>query len=320
MADAFRAFDADEAERLASMIKPAWEIDGDDDAPPPAETAEAARPSGAEAPAHDTLVDGVPSVEVGTTDPGASPVGEAAVPDREAPKPAGPTRMGVGDSAEEIAAREADEAPKVEPAKRRSRDREVTEAVGRPLVSAEDIPPSSRPASGRGGARTPVAPQGASFSKIEDPIEIPVENKSRGMIYGLGGAAVVLVIVIGYFATRGDSGPTTSTATSTAKPVVTATAKPTPAETAKPAATATPTPEPTATATPEPTATASAAATAEPTATAAAKTAEPIAAAPKPTSKPASGGTKPTATSGGTKPPSGGGTKGSGGIMRDAPF
>ncbi len=353
------ALNAEEADRLAARLRPAWEDEDGDDLPPPGFGADKTQESApiAEAgasPAHDTLVDR-------RSDPSAITRDEK----RPASGAPGPTRLGLGDPADGSSEGEeakaegpaivsskivsigdptpveakpnappkptkakptpvADEtkpaarAPKAEPPPKEP----PAEAASEPAGSSE---PPNAAASEPPAALEPIAPQAASFSRADDPIEIPVQKTSKAVVYAIAGAVALAAIVGGITLFGGDkSGPETA---KTAAPTAANTAEPAkttePAATAEPAKTAAPAPEPAKTTEPAPTETAKAAETSAPEATAkAAATAtpapepKPVAAAkPKSTSSGSSGASAPA--SGTTKkPPKSGGT----GIIRDAPF
>lgn len=199
-----------------------------------------------------------------------------------------------------------------------------------PPPARESSRPSAAVARGSSAARlSPVEPQGASYSKADDPIEIPVQTSSKTLLYLVGGALAVGAIVGGVVLFGGSSDPKTekksddkaqtaaaTTATSnptqaaapaepTARATATATAAPTATETASAAATT----SATATAT----ASASATATAKETATPTSKPSTTHTASPPTTSKPPT--PKNTGTTPSKPPPSG-----NGGIIRDTPF
>lgn len=347
------ALDEKEAERLASMIRPAWEVEEDDDVDAAADAAIPATAKSADGeasaiaaklatdpgapPARDTVIDGSPTIGVGPTDPGPPPEAPAAGAPKKivdpAPKPAGPTKLGMGDDvAEGLAQVDAARAkssakstmqgvaPPSQPPPTPEPSAEVTEAlaVGPSLKNLRstdviEAPPVSSKRAGKttGGSRplTPVKPQPASFSKADDPVELPQKSSNATLII-VGLVAAVAAIAGGVMLFGGDD-PKPA-----AKPTATATteAKPTNAATSKPVETAAQTAAPPPTVAPEPTVTASASATASATATATA-TAVAKVDPPKPevTNKPPP--PKPTATGGGKPPP-----KGGGGIIRDTPF
>jgi hypothetical protein len=348
------ALDETEAERLASMIRPAWEVDEDDsvDAGPEAAIPATAKSADSEAstiaaklatdpgspPARDTVIDGSPTIGVGPTDPGPPPEAPAAGAPKKlidpAPQPAGPTKLGMGDDiAEGLAqvdsgrAKSAAKAtmqgvaPPSQPPPAPSSpppSEEVTEALAvspslrnmRRTDVIEAPPVKAKPA-GASRPLTPVKPQAASFSKADDPIEIPVRKGSNATLIIVGLVAAVAAIAGGVMLLGGDDSKPEAkqpAAATEAKPTTTATAKPivTAAETAAPLPTASAAPTASASAGPSATATATASATA----TAVAKVDPPK---PEVTQKPPP--PKPTATGGGKPPP-----KGGGGIIRDTPF
>jgi len=304
------SIDDDEAERLASMIKPAWETDDDDAAAPAVVAGPAAGSTGP----HDTIIEGAPSVRVGNTDPGAGldvPSEKTVAPEEPAPQApvaAQATRVGLGSTPTPPLAPEAraaepiasTEEPK-RPSRKSGRESASRDVTAKPVArGAAEAPPRSK--------RTPVEPAGASYSKFDDPIEIPVRSKPGWLLYGAIGATALAAIIIGVWW----MGRTPDATPASSKPAAVATTAPfektaEPAKTTEPAKTAEPA---AATATAEPSATA----TAEPSATAKA-TAAPVATA---TTKPvATATTKPTST---TKPATTSKPAGGGGIMRDAPF
>lgn len=330
------ALDENEAERLASMIRPAWEVEEDADADlrADAEAATVAFPETAKsaeveagaiaarlatdpgaAPARDTVIDGSPMIGVGATDPGLPPEAPPAGAPRKivdpAPQPAGPTKLGIGDDVAEGLAQ-------VDSGRAMSRPHpsaEVTEAraVGPSLrkagADAVEASPVSATRASASRPLTPVKPQAASFSKADDPIELPVKKSSSAALIIVGLVAAVAAVAGGVMLLGGDEPKpepkTQPAATTEAKPSTTAAARP--VETAAP--TVAPLPAATASAEPTATASASATATASPTATAVAKADPPK---PEMTEKPPP--PKPTATQ--NKPP----PKGGGGIIRDTPF
>ncbi len=298
-------------------------------------------------PPRDTVIDGSPLVPVGKTDPGAAPSPgktEPAEPLRPsqldpAKRPVPPrapraTRLGLGTDDERLSADALPGAPgAAEPPKETPEKLEVTTALPVKDIKAEvasdvlaDEPAEAKPASERAprskrrtskdavarpssASKAPAAGSSSvSFSKVDDPVELPVE-KSKTSLYVGGALALVAVLGIGgYLAMSGDDPPKTETTA----PAKTQAAEPTPAKAPdpKPTATQTAAPAPTAPATAEATATATATATAAPTSA-------PVADA-KPSSKPEATTTKPA---GGGKPAGGSGGGGKkGGIMRDAPF
>lgn len=434
------ALSPEEADQVASRIRPSWELEegdlGDDLPPalaaapvvekaaleskvvenkaaddkaakpsvsratPQAPTPKAATPNGAitkesaslagsDIP-RDTVIDGMPTVGVGKTDPGPDPTAKASVkkapPKPAAPVKAQPTRVGLGD--DDVS--ESDAAPAIVSSKIVSVGDEASEKVEvrskppRPLSSSDrakngdtleslgveskphpeesklvteeaapldlsaeaheeepvapprpskkssdlPLPPSraSRSRSGegrpsRGPAReTPVAPEKVSYSRADDPIELPVQKSSKTVIYGLIGAVVVAagicaaVVFSGNDPAKTDSTSKPETKTESPKSEPTATAASTahaetpPAKTNEPAA-ATPPAE-----------------TAAPVAaTPPAETAKP-GEAPKPQGQQAANGSNgsgtkpppaaPPPAGAPKKPPS----KGGGGIIRDVPF
>ncbi len=346
-----KAIDLDEADRLASMIRPAWELEEAARAAL-AESARDAEPlaaGGVDAatldaaakafePPRDTVIEGTPTLAIGKTDPGGAPAPAPDVTDRASagreparaprrPEPAGPTKLGLGDDiAEGVAAADAGASDMVDggatiPDPPRD-GLEVTTALPIQRVVA-DLPkdaldePAPAPASKR--KKRPVAPGPAagapgtaSFSKIDDPIEIPVKKGSKTAL--VLGACVVGAVLIGVGAMT-FSGDEPAKKPEKAQP-----ATETPREETKPAPTqeAAPLPSPSAAPTAAPAPTETSAPTTAPTVES-----PPI--AEQPPSKPA--GDKPPA---GNKPPTsdkppggkpaGKPPPGKGGLMRDAPF
>ena len=344
----------EEADRLASRIRPSWELDDGESAEggdpgleslahggvAPEVTQESAPLSAPTSP-HDTIIDGTPTLDGRTVETSASDTQDAPAsrPRVTAQQAAGATRVGLGEQSVDEAAKSqavvssrivsiGETAPAAPAPERRtdsaapSRPAPSTESalVAAPLASsAASVAPSSPPAE----AFAPVAPEQPSFSRVDDPIEIPVQKTSRTVVFAIGGA-VALAAVLGGVAMFSGGDTNKAAATQTSEPAKDApkaaeTAKPLetdkPAETAKVSETAAaPTPEPTvASTTPEP------APTSAPTSSAVApapKPAKPEPAKPEP-SKP-----KPSTGSGGTPSPSSAKKppKGGGGIIRDAPF
>lgn len=351
---------AEEADRLASRIRPSWEVDDDDDMPPPGFATQKTQESaplpeaGATGP-HDTVVDGggaagasatrmglgsseaesaaegpaiVSSkiVSIGDPTPEEAPKPIAAAPVAAAPVGAAPiahTKTG-GLEPAEIEAEEA--APEVPPSKKAPPARKPNKSRA-PNDSDDARPSTNREAP----VLAPVEPIQPSFSKADDPIEIPVQKTSKTMMLVIGGAVALAAVVGIVMVAGGDKKPDTApTATATSAPAATTKPEaPKPAETA-PATTTQPAETAAATSAPSSAATAAAteapAATSTPTSTPAA-TSKPVAAAtPDPPKTKPSSGSKPSGSSGSSgssggstkKPPKGG--SGSGGIIRDAPF
>ncbi len=339
----------EEADRLASRIRPSWELDdGDfaDGADPSVEslarggvspeiTKESAPFSdpAANSP-HDTMVDSGPSVEAARTVESAPlDLDTAAAPQPRSgrQKAVGATRMGLGDPDEHLdsqaivsskivsigeaapvaaspAASAKAEAPPPPSKRAASVSTPVSDPPRRSSV-ASSAPPAAMPA--------PVAPVQPSFSRADDPIEIPVQKTSRTVLFAIGGAAILAAVLGGVAIFSGDpkktdapqssepaspKAPETAKAVETAKPAETAkSVEPAPSvtATAAPEATTTPTTSPTPTTTPDP------------------KPAKPEPVKPDPVKpKPSSGSGNNPPASGGKKPPKSGG----GGIIRDAPF
>lgn len=276
-------FNVEEAERLAAQIRPAWEVvDGD---AAPAAAAPIAAP--------DTIIDGVPTLDVGdvTAEPAKeeasvrepTPPAEAepAAPPSKKPKPPLPqrpqkTRMGLG---------AGDDTPASRPSRRSD-------------------PGSRRRTSGDAAPVADAAP--ARITEDREPVEIPTTGGS-GLVWkvvaGLAAVAVLVVVIKVVGGSSSDDKPKNDTAATTAakapEPPPTATPEPAKAEPPKPAAT----PEP---AKPEP------------------PKSEPVAAKPEPAPKPEP--VKPAATPPPGKPPAappskpGSGKKPGGGIIRETPF
>lgn len=314
--------DVDEAERLASMIRPAWdvgELDEGEIAPAPAAAASALSTdealrlaeggsslsnvpsSGNLAPPRDTVIDGAPSFSVGSTVPEPPPErpAPAQITAPAAPLAAGPTKVGLGeDVAAALAQVDSDARPAEPPPSSRASSRKRSNAVAGPVAGA----PNSK----------------VSFSREDDPIEIPVQKASKTMWIVGGVGALAAIGLIAFLTMGGDSKKPESKAepAKTSEPVKTEPKKVDEPKTAKPAETALATATPAETASAAPSATASA--TAAPSATATA-TSQPVAAADPPKKDPPvkkDPPPKPTSTT----PPKGGGSKGNGGIIRDTPF
>ncbi len=346
-----KGFDPEEAERLASLIRPAWEDDDvgllADDAPngAPAVEATPAAADPADAKAFEaaveekTVVAPPPAPSAGASKSTDTMVdSRPPFSDAVRPQPAGPTMLGLGaeDSAEPVKAEKAAKAAKAPIAA-------AAVALSEGLQSFDSSPPEKDAAGGVNKSftrtahleATPLqsssptstrskANQRPGASRADDPVELPVRKSSTGLMLGLGGAAVVLLGLGGY-ALFGSS--------SEKKPEPATTAKATtekPADGTKPTAVAkatetTPTPKTaatdTATVTSTATATATVTATATSTATATAAPAptvsEPVspATARPTTTPPPTANPKPTAQ----KPPPQSTGK-PGGIIRDVPF
>jgi hypothetical protein len=328
--------DTDEADRLASMIRPAWDLEGGElsaqadegggqlsgaDAALAGGGVDAAVSSGAAKslePSRDTVIDGTPLVAIGTTDPGAAPP----------PKPAGPTKLGLGgDVAAALAATE----PAMPPA-RAAAVEEPEAPAAKPEPEAPAAKPEPEPPPRKSAVSTsvmpatplaPTQPRGASPSKFDDPIELPVSKGSNMVVIAVGAAFALAVLVIGGILALGSGDapaerkdkPAASEAEPSRGAGVGPTATSRPAETAAPAPTEV---KPAETAAP-----ASPSVTSAPTPATAAETSAPATAAPvakgppdRPPAQPKPGGGQPP-----SKPPGGGGKKpGSGGIMRETPF
>lgn len=303
----------EDADRAAASIRPVWEIDDDGEAHVAAADSESpVTPD----PPRDTVIDGMPTVALGRT----SEAGESAAKTTRSsgeprkleapvpPKNAGPTRIGLGSDD----APDDGWGPENRPSDRPAAPQAEAVAPSAPPAAQVSRAPSAPPARPRVSGNSPVMPQPVSFSKADDPVELPVEKRS-GMLYLVGGVALLGVIIGGVFLASSGGEETKSNPTETAQPANTVAPKPTiadpppvPVETAAPTATAAATVEPTAppVETAAPTATATEVATPE---------------KPKPANtgtKPGGTGTKPTSTGTkptGTKPPGGG-------IIRETPF
>jgi hypothetical protein len=335
------ALNLEEADRLAARLRPSWETD-DDDMPPPgfgvdktlesAPLAEAGPPAGSTGP-HDTIVEGGASAEAKPAAATKHGLGEAGERSSEPAIVSAPI-VAVGDPTP-IAATPDRPAP---PSRRTKKAK--TEESAAPGVSAEAAtePVVGSPSSSPPPALAPVAPEAASFSKVDDPIELPVQQTSKTLVYVIGGAVALAAIVGGIMMFSGDKKPDAAENAAPAKtseaaapaPTTQPTSAPTPAQAAqdKPAETAAPAP------TDAPTAQASSApaSTGEPAKQEPAKQ-EPPKQEPKPVAAakpeqpkssgssggPSSGSSSGNASSGGTtkKPPKSGS---GGGIMRDTPF
>ena len=300
---------AEDADRLAADIRPAWDLDdgsleeGAMGAAEEALLAGEAPISGAPTdpspppPAHDTLIQGTPTLTLGGV-AGDAPAVETGGPvstsrTQQVPEPARKkTIMGLGNdpaSSQPIPLARKLAPPSGAPEK----------GPGDTLESPKlDLPRTSKP--GSSGKANPVSTRVASSRPSEESIDLPITKSSSSTLWiGLGLAAVAAV-VLGVVLLGGDDPKPPTAATTTATPT-------TPA----PTATAAPTALPAVTATAAPT-TPPAPATAAPTATPAATT--PTAAPPTPAKPPPAG--KPT---GGT-PPAKPTSTGKPGLMRDAPF
>ncbi len=201
----------------------------------------------------------------------------------------------------------ADEAPASRPSKSQSRSKRKTkDGVG---PEARDSDRGRRSAA----SAAPAGSAGVSFSKVDDPVELPVEKSSKGLYIGGAVALVGVLVVGGLLSMGGDDPPKQPAAPATTQASEPAT-KPDPKPTATEAKTPEPTPTPTAVETAAPAAEATATPTAEPAATP-----DPAAKKDPPPTKPAAGKPPSSGGSGPSKPSGGGGGK-KGGIMRDAPF
>lgn len=303
---------AEDADRLAAEIRPAWDLDdgsleeGGMDAAEEALLAGAAMPSSGEPtdptppPAHDTLIQGTPTLAVGD---GAA-AGDAGAPistsrTQQVPEPARKkTMLGLGDDGE---------ASSPIPL-----ERKLAPPAGAPekgpgdtLESPKlDLPTSSK--SARSSKPAVVSSGTASARAGEESIELPITKTSGSMLWIGLGAAAVAAAALGYFALSGeDTKPTAPTPTATVAAAATTAAPQAPAPTSSPA---------TSPAAPTATSTAAPAQTASPTAT---TTAKPAATPTAPTST-----AKPPTTSkpGGGTPPAKPTSTGKPGLMRDAPF
>lgn len=326
-----KGFDPEEAERLASLIRPAWEDDEvgllADDAPDAAPAVEAAPAAAATADAkafeaaidEKTVVAPPPAPSAGASKSTDTMVdSRPPFSDAVRPLPAGPTMLGLG----------AENA--TEPAKAPIAAAAVALSEG--LQSFDSSPPEKGAAGGVNKSLTRTAHleatplqstsptstrskanQRPSASRADDPVELPVRKSSTGLMLGLGGAAVLLLGLGGYalFGSSSDKKP---------EPATTTTAKATtekPAEATKPTAGAKPTeaaPTPATAAAVTASATATAVATATPTA--APTVSEPV---PTATARPTTPAPTATAKPTGQKPPPQSTSK-PGGIIRDVPF
>lgn len=330
---------AEEADRLASEIRPAWELDDGTfsetsmdeeemavlagDVPSSASQAPTDRtppPTGAQA----TRIDGTPMVAIGgegeSKNAGFPPSTERSVL-APGPKPAR-TMLGLGvDAAEKADAEEpANDKPQGLSAAARTEPKgpgdtlesakpafepkpEVSAA--KPAVSAAKPAVKTIPG---GLTAKPASGRPTSARPSEDAVEIPMAKGGKGLPIAIGVVVVAALGIGAFVAFSGDSKPPAPS------PTTTAAAAPTPA------------PEPT----PTPSQTATAAATATAPATAAAPSAPPASptATTKPPEKTASTPTATAAPKGTTAAPKGttspapkGTSTGKGtGIMRTTPF
>lgn len=352
----------DEADRIAARFRPVWELDegqveaGDAAALPPSSAelarggldsaleealdpaaeaklgAPSARSSTEAIDIRDTAVDGVPAVQIGASSPGrtspdgtpplvaasdeakvAAAASEAAPPSARRKKVSA-TKIGLGADASDPAPPSASARPSQKGAAARTDPDRVSRAVE-----------SKGPRGETGAARAsgPVSARAARAAIDDDPVELPVEQRSKlvGWI-AIASAAAVVAIAGALWLSGGDDAPTSPTkATPTLGPVAELPAKPTAIATTEPALSSSAplgaAPEPTASAeasaiTAPATASASARASAEPT-SAPKPSSQPVASTAQPKSTTAPATAKPPTT---TKPPSGK----PGGIIRDSPF
>lgn len=346
----------DEADRIAARFRPVWELDegqveaGDAKAAAPSsaalarggldealdESADAklAAPgsTGTQEPIdiRDTAVDGVPAVEVGATSAGrTSPDGtpplaaaadsaKAAAPKLDAAPPSArrkkvsATKIGLGGADDEAGPRSAG-----------ARSGEKSTLAAASATSPERLSVGSkegRSESGAARASGPVSARTASARAAldDDPVELPVEQRSK-LVGWIAIAAAAAAVLIGGVVLLG-GGDDTSSSTPSAKPTAVA-----PPETTTTSAIAetqpssaplgsttgpAPTAEPSASAPAEPptSATVSAQASSAPKATS-----QPVVSPAKPPTTSAPSTAKPPST---TKPPAGK----PGGIIRDSPF
>jgi hypothetical protein len=199
----------------------------------------------------------------------------------------------------------SDEAPASRPSKSPTRSKRKTRDGAGP--DARDSDRGRRSAA----SAAPAGSAGVSFSKVDDPVELPVEKSSKGLYIGGALALVGVLVVGGLLSMGGDDAPKQPAA-----PAKTQASEPAPAKQPdpKPTATEAKQPEPAPAPTPTETAAATAAPTAEPAATP-----EPLAKKDPPPTKPTGNKAPPSGGSGQSKPAGGGGGK-KGSIMRDAPF
>lgn len=339
------ALSPEEADRFAAKIKPSWELDAEALA-----AGNAAIGAGAGEDPADTLIEGMPTVDVPGVPISSRSQALAPPPPVTAPRPAAAvpyappqkTKLGMGldgdAPADSPPAQVADEPTEVlDPAtattplpvaaaspaaqvaapEARAASASATPAIGTPAPAsarksgaARQTEPRPRASAHGGGSAGKAQTTGES-----DSIDLPIA-KSGGMIVKvLIGAAALVGIIVAVKVLGGSSDPTPAPTSTVAAP--TSRPEPTPAATTK--ATAPVVTAPPATAAPQATSAApetSAAPSAKPTATPATpKTADPVATTP-PTKPPSTGGTtKPPPAGGGTKkPPTGGG------IIRETPF
>jgi hypothetical protein len=296
---------AEDADRLAADIRPAWDLDEgslEEGAMGAAEeellAGASAAPSSGEPtdptppPAHDTLIQGTPTLAVGdgaAASRGDGPISTSRT--QQVPEPARKkTIVGLGDDGEESVPIPL--------------DRKLAPPAGAPekgpgdtLESPKlDLPRSSKPSP----SSQPVLVSSASARASEESISLPLTKTSGSALWiGLGLAAVAAA-AIGFFALSGDETSTPSAATPTATVAPAATTATPPAPSAPATQAAATAPPPASAALPTPTAAPVAAATVKPGATPA---------KPATTSKPG-GGTPPAKPTSTSKP----------GLMRDAPF
>jgi hypothetical protein len=339
----------EDAELFASRIRPAWELfddlDGDpagDAAAPPAEAPKVvAAPKAGSAPAQDTIIEGVPTVAVGT-EPArkeqAPSDGKPVEAKGDAPKPpppskpgeakktvparGGKTQIGIGAPDAAAIAKAQAEAKSAKPASPKPVSKTIPDDPG-PGSGATKAPKS---------APKPAAAPAAARAAVMDDIEIPGTGGSSGILkIGLAAAAVLAVGAIAYGVMGGSEkkppapAPVTTTAAAATAVPLPATVPPPPPvepETPKPAATAAPPATATTTAKAADTSPpAPAAAAAPPKAEAAPKAEAPPKAAPPPKAEPAAKAEpkKAAASPPPDKPPAAPAKK-SGSIIRETPF
>lgn len=351
----------DEADRIAARFRPVWELDegqveaGDaaalepsgaalarggldgslEDALDPRSEAKLGAPSVRSSAepidVRDTAVDGVPAVQIGAsspsrTSPDGTPPLAAASDEAKAPaatteaappsarrKKVSATKIGLGgDTAESAPISKG-----ARPSQRASSSRADADGAS-PALEAK----AGRSESGGTRASGPVSARAVRAALDEDPVELPVEQRSKlvGWI-AIASAAAVVLIGGALWLGGGDEAPTK--ATSSAGPVAEVPAKATATATTEPATPPTaplgasteslPTASAAASAaTPAAPASASAQASARPTSAPKASS-QPVASTAKPPTTTAPATPKPPTT---TKPPAGK----PGGIIRDSPF
>jgi hypothetical protein len=353
------ALSIEDAERFASQIRPSWELLGPDAAAADFGLDDApgvASPSaGAGSKAPDTIIEGVPTVAVAGSDESvpvdtdwddepAAPkateveappieakpitsigitakaevpvsdlplppqVGHPMVPTRGAPiAPSRPakTKLGVGGTSSErapISRPKPTRAPASAPAPVSAR------AAAAPAAGTAGAS-RSRP-----GTTNPGATYAPADGEANDDIEIPISGAPKGLLLKIGGGVAAVAVI--FVAIKLFSGSSTVDPVKTAPTATTAAAvvPPPPLETAAPKATAPATvaAAPTVAATTAPTAK-------EKPVVAKVEPPPPVVAKVEPPPPVVKKATPPPST-GGAKPPAGGGTKKGGGIIRETPF